>query len=81
MIYNSYVVYDSVADEYSLPTFYFKDSVARRWFSQVLNNVPDDSKNDFKLLRIGTYDSELGILSNEPKFYLTDIVEEVDDND
>jgi hypothetical protein len=62
---NLYVIYDRVAEE-SGPIFEAKnDLVADRNFKKLLSEHKTELSNDFKLLRIGTFDHETNGVQGE----------------
>lgn len=59
MRYNMYSVYDRVANEYA-PPFYAKNvDVARRMFANSIREFAY-SKDDYRMIEIGWFDSEYG---------------------
>lgn len=70
MIYNVYTVYDNVAEEAGPPFTAVNDGIARRMFKNM--NIPESLKSDYKLVRIGFYDSKDMQLAIDEPYEVTD---------
>ena len=70
MIYNVYTVYDNVAEEAGPPFVAVNDGIARRMFKNM--NIPESLKSDYKLVRIGFYDSKDMLLAMDELYEITD---------
>lgn len=70
MIYNVYTVYDKVAEEAGPPFTAVNDGIARRMFKNM--NIPESLKSDYKLIRIGFYDSKDVQLAIDEPYEITD---------
>ena len=70
MIYNVYTVYDSVTQEAGPPFTAVNDGIARRMFKNM--NIPESFKSDYKLARIGFYDSKDVQLAIDEPYEVTD---------
>ena len=70
MIFNVYTVFDIVAEEAGPPFTAVNDGIARRMFKNM--NIPESLKSDYKLVRIGFYDSKDMQLSIDEPYEVTD---------
>lgn len=57
-----YSVYDRVAEEYSAPNMAKNDGTAFRQFMELMTKVPEYSKEEYWLMKVGEFDSETGQL-------------------
>lgn len=74
MIYNMYVVQD-VKTGYLMPTVDQNDAAAVRNFAHAIKqsaSIMHTFAADFRLYHIGTYDSDLGIITSIPHVCIAD---------
>lgn len=57
---NLYSLMDLAADEYGPPFIAKTNEVALRQFKQLIGTVPADSRTDYRLVLIGTFDVATG---------------------
>lgn len=66
---NVYTIFDCTSEEYTLPFYQKNDKCAVRAFLFQMNK-PDfvNCRNEFKLFRIGSFDSDTGVLISSDPF-------------
>lgn len=65
---NIYSVYDKVAKNYGQPFYVKNDDIAKRDFANFVSqpgSIVNSNSEDFSLVRVGSWDSEKGLLMPE----------------
>lgn len=70
MIYNLYVSYDKVAEQYSAPFASLNDATATRTFNQSCMQNQLAEPTDFELYHVGSFSTDVGSISalDKPRF-------------
>lgn len=64
-----YTIRDTVSNEMAQPFFQANKKTAIRAFREACNNMPEikDHAEDMELFFVGTFDTETGLIANEPE--------------
>lgn len=68
---NLYSILDTVAEEFSAPYVAKNDGIAIRMYHQTLSKVDPNLKPEFKLYKLGSWDSVIGTIVSSIPHLLT----------